>query len=201
MHDRRRQERQVSLSRVSVPLVHQRHARGRAGHQGVSVRAQAGPFARPAAWLHLSVQHPLSAADLAHAVFQGRQAGRRNRAKARGQVARGAVSGRRSRPLRRVPQSSQHARAPPTGAASSRAARSRAGTRPTSPRTDAGRRVLERGRDREVPQGAASRPHGSIALGPMQETITESLSYLTDDDLHAMAAYLKSDQAQGDIRQ
>ena len=37
----------------------------------------------------------------------------------------------------------------------------------------------------------ASSGHG-VALGPMQETIDDSLSHLSDDDLHAMAAYLKS---------
>ncbi len=35
-------------------------------------------------------------------------------------------------------------------------------------------------------------PHNGIALGPMQETIDDSLRYLTDEDLHAIAAYLKS---------
>ena len=35
-------------------------------------------------------------------------------------------------------------------------------------------------------------PHNGIALGPMQETIDDSLRYLADDDLHAMAAYIKS---------
>jgi mono/diheme cytochrome c family protein len=35
-------------------------------------------------------------------------------------------------------------------------------------------------------------PHSAIALGPMQETIDDSLRYLTDDDLQAIAAYLKS---------
>jgi mono/diheme cytochrome c family protein len=35
-------------------------------------------------------------------------------------------------------------------------------------------------------------PHSGIALGPMQETIDDSLRYLNDEDLHAMAAYLKS---------
>ena len=35
--------------------------------------------------------------------------------------------------------------------------------------------------------------HGkSVALGPMMETINDSLSHLDDGDLHAMAAYLKS---------
>jgi mono/diheme cytochrome c family protein len=38
-------------------------------------------------------------------------------------------------------------------------------------------------------------PGKGVVLGPMQETISESLSYLTDDDLHAMAAYLKSTAA------
>ena len=33
--------------------------------------------------------------------------------------------------------------------------------------------------------------HG-VALGPMMETINDSLKYLKDDDLHAIAAYLKS---------
>jgi mono/diheme cytochrome c family protein len=37
-------------------------------------------------------------------------------------------------------------------------------------------------------------PRGAIVLGPMQETINESLRYLKDEDLHAMAAYLKSVQ-------
>ena len=32
----------------------------------------------------------------------------------------------------------------------------------------------------------------TVALGPMSETIHDSLSHLNDDDLHAMAAYLKS---------
>jgi mono/diheme cytochrome c family protein len=35
-------------------------------------------------------------------------------------------------------------------------------------------------------------PGKGVALGPMQETINDSLRYLSDDDLHAMAAYLKS---------
>jgi mono/diheme cytochrome c family protein len=35
-------------------------------------------------------------------------------------------------------------------------------------------------------------PHNGIALGPMQETIDDSLRYLNDDDLHAMATYIKS---------
>jgi len=35
-------------------------------------------------------------------------------------------------------------------------------------------------------------PGKGVALGPMQETINDSLHYLSDDDLHAMAAYLKS---------
>ena len=38
--------------------------------------------------------------------------------------------------------------------------------------------------------GAA--PGHGVALGPMQETINDSLSHLSDDDLHAIAAYLKS---------
>ncbi len=38
--------------------------------------------------------------------------------------------------------------------------------------------------------GAA--PGKGVVLGPMAETINESLRYLSDDDLHAMAAYLKS---------
>lgn len=38
--------------------------------------------------------------------------------------------------------------------------------------------------------GAA--PGRGVVLGPMQETISESLHYLTDDDAHAIAAYLKS---------
>jgi mono/diheme cytochrome c family protein len=38
--------------------------------------------------------------------------------------------------------------------------------------------------------GAA--PGRGVVLGPMQETISESLHYLTDEDLHAIAAYLKS---------
>ncbi len=35
-------------------------------------------------------------------------------------------------------------------------------------------------------------PGKGVVLGPMQETIEHSLSYLTDEDLHAIAAYLKS---------
>jgi mono/diheme cytochrome c family protein len=35
-------------------------------------------------------------------------------------------------------------------------------------------------------------PGKGVVLGPMQETITESLRYLSDDDLHAIAAYLRS---------
>ena len=35
-------------------------------------------------------------------------------------------------------------------------------------------------------------PHSSVALGPMQETIDDSLSHLTDEDRLAIAAYLKS---------
>ena len=38
--------------------------------------------------------------------------------------------------------------------------------------------------------GAA--PGKGVALGPMQQTIDESLRYLSDEDLHAIAAYLKS---------
>ncbi len=38
--------------------------------------------------------------------------------------------------------------------------------------------------------GAA--PGKGVALGPMKETIDDSLRYVRDDDLHAMAAYLKS---------
>jgi mono/diheme cytochrome c family protein len=38
--------------------------------------------------------------------------------------------------------------------------------------------------------GAA--PGKGVVLGPMQETINESLRFLNDDDLHAIAAYLKS---------
>jgi len=38
--------------------------------------------------------------------------------------------------------------------------------------------------------GAA--PGKGVALGPMAETINDSLRYLSDPDLHAMAAYLKS---------
>jgi mono/diheme cytochrome c family protein len=37
----------------------------------------------------------------------------------------------------------------------------------------------------------AAKGHG-VALGPMVETIKDSLSHLNDDDLHAIAAYLKS---------
>ena len=40
-------------------------------------------------------------------------------------------------------------------------------------------------------KSGAATGHG-VALGPMMETITDSLSHLSDDDLHAMAAYLKS---------
>ncbi len=39
-------------------------------------------------------------------------------------------------------------------------------------------------------------PHSGIALGPMRETINDSLKYLTDADRHAIAAYLKSVSAQ-----
>jgi mono/diheme cytochrome c family protein len=39
-------------------------------------------------------------------------------------------------------------------------------------------------------------PHSGVALGPMSETINDSLKYLTDADLHAIAAYLKSVSAQ-----
>ena len=35
-------------------------------------------------------------------------------------------------------------------------------------------------------------PGKGVALGPMMETINDSLSHLTDGDLHAMAAYLKA---------
>jgi len=35
-------------------------------------------------------------------------------------------------------------------------------------------------------------PSKGVVLGPMKETIMDSLRYLTDDDLHAIAAYLKS---------
>jgi mono/diheme cytochrome c family protein len=35
-------------------------------------------------------------------------------------------------------------------------------------------------------------PGKGVALGPMKETIDDSLQYVHDDDLHAMAAYLKS---------
>jgi mono/diheme cytochrome c family protein len=38
--------------------------------------------------------------------------------------------------------------------------------------------------------GAA--PGKGVVLGPMQETINQSLQFLSDDDLHAIAAYLKS---------
>ena len=38
--------------------------------------------------------------------------------------------------------------------------------------------------------GAA--PGHGVAIGPMRETINDSLSHLTDDDLHAIASYLKS---------
>jgi len=41
--------------------------------------------------------------------------------------------------------------------------------------------------------GAA--PGKGVVLGPMQETIDESLRYLTDEDVHAIAAYLKSTTA------
>jgi mono/diheme cytochrome c family protein len=37
-----------------------------------------------------------------------------------------------------------------------------------------------------------SAPGHGVALGPMMETINESLKYLHDDDLHAIAVYLKS---------
>jgi mono/diheme cytochrome c family protein len=35
-------------------------------------------------------------------------------------------------------------------------------------------------------------PHSNVALGPMQEVIHDSLSYLTDDDRRAIADYLKT---------
>ena len=35
-------------------------------------------------------------------------------------------------------------------------------------------------------------PGKGVVLGPMAETVNDSLRYLTDDDLHAIAAYLKS---------
>jgi mono/diheme cytochrome c family protein len=41
--------------------------------------------------------------------------------------------------------------------------------------------------------GAA--PGKGVVLGPMRETIDDSLRYLSDDDLHAMAAYLKDTAA------
>ena len=37
-----------------------------------------------------------------------------------------------------------------------------------------------------------STPEHGVALGPMMETINDSLKYMKDDDLHAIAAYLKS---------
>ena len=40
-----------------------------------------------------------------------------------------------------------------------------------------------------------SAPGRGVVLGPMQETINDSLRYLTDEDLHAIAAYLKSTSA------
>jgi mono/diheme cytochrome c family protein len=45
-------------------------------------------------------------------------------------------------------------------------------------------------------------PGKGVVLGPMQETISESLRYLTDEDVHAIAAYLKSVPAkEGDANQ
>ena len=35
-------------------------------------------------------------------------------------------------------------------------------------------------------------PHKGVVLGPMKQAITDSLSYMTDSDLRAIAAYLKS---------
>jgi mono/diheme cytochrome c family protein len=43
----------------------------------------------------------------------------------------------------------------------------------------------------EFLKNGSAEGHG-VALGPMMETINDSLKYLNDDDLHAMAAYLKS---------
>lgn len=43
----------------------------------------------------------------------------------------------------------------------------------------------------EFLKNGASPAHG-VALGPMMETIANSLKYLDEDDLHAMAGYLKS---------
>ena len=35
-------------------------------------------------------------------------------------------------------------------------------------------------------------PDGGVVVGPMKQTIKDSLRYLSDEDLHAIAAYLKS---------
>ena len=47
--------------------------------------------------------------------------------------------------------------------------------------------------------GAA--PGSGVAVGPMAETIHNSLRYLSDDDLHAIAAYLKSTPPEAPFKQ
>ena len=143
----------VPVPGVPVPLVHQRQPRRRAGHQGLSVLAEAGSRAaqdRPALRFPFNIREAL--ADLAHAVLQARQAGRTGAEDRRPPRAR-RLSGRGARPLRRMPQPPQRARR--LGLERQiRGRRDRGLVRAQHHLgRQAGHRRLERGRDREIPEG------------------------------------------------
>ena len=166
---------QVSLSGLSVPLVHQGDARGRPGHQGLSVLARTR---KRAAQSRINSAFPFNIRDSPAGVADGLlQAGApscptrprapnstaapiwsRGLAIAANATTTTACSGRR------------------TGAASCRAARSRAGTRRTSRRTASRASGSWSTEDLVTFLHERLRRRHGVALGPMKETIDNQLA-------------------------
>ena len=81
-----------------------------------------------------------------------------------------------------------------------RAVRSIIGTRPTSPRTCAPASAALPMTSCSPILKTGTAPGVGTVVGPMAQTQHESLSKLTDDDLHAIVAYLKSTPARAGYR-